>query len=179
MKLDPRIKKDFIIFSPFAVDYAKEEVRKYINTKCYFCDDIIAYEGLENCDVGILAGFNYTECHPFIPVGDTEGYKFCLPAAFVEEKEKPKEDKYVPFETLNDLRDYKIRIGDPIVFFNKEYPEIRYSTIVTEIQFDNDNFTVINITLGSTAYSLESLCDNYIWHCCNNEWVPFGKRVEE
>jgi hypothetical protein len=88
-------------------------------------------------------------------------------------------NKYVPFETLNDLRDYKIHIGDPIIFFNKKYPEIRYSTIVTEIQFDNDNFTVINITLGSTAYSLETLCDDYIWHCCNNEWVPFGKRVEE
>lgn len=93
--------------------------------------------------------------------------------------DKPKKDKYVPFETLNDLRDYKIRIGDPIVLFNKKYPEIRYSTIVTEIQFDNDNFTVIGITLGSTSYSLETLCNDYIWHCCNNEWIPFGKKVEE
>ena len=88
-------------------------------------------------------------------------------------------NKYVPFETLNDLRDYKIHIGNSIVFFNKKYPEIRYSTIVTEIQFDNDNFSVIGITLGNTTYSFEALCNDYIWHCCNNEWVPFGKRVEE
>lgn len=94
MKLDSRIKKDFIIFSPFAVDYAKEDVKKYINTKCYFCDDIIDYEGLENCDVGILTGFNYSDYHPYIPVGDTEGYKFCLPAEFVEEKNQKKINMY-------------------------------------------------------------------------------------
>ena len=57
--------------------------------------------------------------------------------------------------------------------FNEEKKDLVKS------KFDNDNFNVINITLGTTAYSLEILCNNYIWHCCNNEWVPFGKRVEE
>ena len=180
MKLDPRI----IDISKILLRNETDEAKKYIGTKCYFGHDLVDFIDVDNeCFLGTLINVDISDdIEPYegkIKRPDMEPYfSYLLPAKFVEE-EKPKKDKYVPFETLNDLRDYKIRIGDPIVFFNKKYPEIRYSTIVTEIQFDNDNFNVIGITLGSTSYSLETLCNDYIWHCCNNEWIPFGKRVEE
>lgn len=175
MKLDPRIVSISHILSPIET----EEAEKYIGEMCYFADGFYTFSNLDKCPKAKLEKIHYdSKDFPYEWNEDFEQYTYLLPAEFVEE-EKPKKDKYVPFETLNDLRDYKIRIGDPIVFFNKKYPEIRYSTIVTEIQFDNDNFTVIGITLGSTSYSLETLCNDYIWHCCNNEWVPFGKRVKE
>lgn len=180
MKLDPRI----IDISKILLRNEMDKAKKYIGTKCYFGHDLVDFININNeCFLGTLINVDeLDDIEPYeleVKRKDIESnFSYLLPAEFVEE-EKPKENKYVPFETLNDLRDYKIHIGDPIIFFNKKYPEIRYSTIVTEIQFDNDNFTVINITLGSTAYSLDTLCENYIWHCCNNEWVPFGKKVEK
>ena len=186
MKLDPRIKKDFIIFSPFAVDYAKEDVSKYINTKCYFCNDLIAYEGLENCNVGVLAGFNYIGYYPYVSVGDTEGYKFCLPAAFVEEEEKPKEIKYVPFETIHDLAEAHLHLGNIVNFICDEYPEVIHRAVVAEVNYreveiayDETEGKVIDITLGSTTYSFDVLCDRYKYLDRNGEWVPFGKKVEK
>lgn len=173
MKLDPRIVSISHILSPIET----EEAAKYIGEMCYFADGFYTFSDLDKCPKAKLEKIHYdSKDFPYEWNEDFEQYTYILPVKFVE---KPKKDKYVPFETLNDLRDYKIRIGDPIVFFNKEYPEIRYSTIVTEIQFDNDNFNIIGITLGSTTYSLETLCNNYIWHCCNNKWVPFGKKVKE
>lgn len=176
MKLDPRIEVISDIITCFEKD--KNKVKNYVGQKGYFTDDMMEYGNLESCIYGELIAFNINEDYPFRCKTDATFYAFFIPECSLL-KTKPKKEKYIPFETLNDLKDYKIHIGDPIVFFNKEYPKIRYSTIVTEIQFDNDNFTVINITLGSTTYSLETLCNNYIWHCCNNEWVPFGKKVEE
>lgn len=175
MKLDPRIVNISHILSPIET----EEAEKYIGEMCYFADGFYTFSNLDKCPKAKLEKIHYdSKDFPYEWNEDFEQYTYILPIKFVEKPKKEK-DKYVPFETLNDLKDYKIRIGDPIVFFNKKYPEIRYSTIVTEIQFDNDNFNVIGITLGSTSYSLETLCNDYIWHCCNNEWIPFGKRVEE
>ena len=91
---------------------------------------------------------------------------------------KPKEDKYVPFETVNDLRDYKIRIGYPIQLKHKEYPDIQHSTIVTNISFECNSEEIILITLGADTYSLDTLCNNYLIKL-DNEWVPFGKKVKE
>lgn len=87
-------------------------------------------------------------------------------------------NKYVPFETLNDLRDYKIRIGDPIQFKSKESPDIQHSTIVTNISFECNSEEIILISLGIDTYSLDTLCNNYLIKL-DNKWVPFGKRVEE
>ena len=88
-----------------------------------------------------------------------------------------KNTKYVPFETLNDLRDYKIRIGDPIQFKYKNASDIQYSTIVTNITFEDNSEEAIDITLGADTYSFATLCDNYLIKL-DNKWVPFGKRVE-
>ena len=185
MEWDKRIKEDSIIFTPFAVDYAKEEVSKYINTKCYFCNDIIAYEGLANCNVGILAGFNYTGYHPYIPIGDTEGYKFCLPAVFVEE-EKPRKEKYVPFETIHDLAEAHLHIGNIVNFICKDYPEVIHRAVVNEVNYeeveiayDKTEEKVIDITLGCTTYSFDTLCNDYKYLDKNEEWTAFGKRVKE
>ena len=170
MELDPRIKKDFIIFSPFAVNYAKNEVKKYINTKCYFCNDIIAYEGLENCDVGILAGFNYSDYHPYIPIGNTEGYKFCLPATFVEEEEKPKERKYRPCT----LDEFGLNIGDLIKFRRKDNHSFEIGTMYLGYRKNNG----VKVQLGNVYYSLKELFEDYEWFDKgSNTWEPFG--VEE
>ena len=87
-------------------------------------------------------------------------------------------NKYVPFETLNDLRDYKIHIGDVIQLRPLDAPDIQHSTIVTNIYFECNSEEIILITLGADTYSLDTLCNNYLIKL-DNEWVPFGKRVEE
>lgn len=180
MKLDPRIKD----ISKILLRNETDKAKKYIGTKCYFGNDLVDFININNeCFLGTL--INVDELDDIEPYEgkverlDLEPYfSYLLPAEFVEE-EKPKENKYVPFKTIADLNNYKIHIGDPIVFFYKECPEVRHSAIITEINFDNETLNLIDIVIGSTTYSLKALCDNYIWHCCNNEWVPFGKRVEE
>ena len=164
MKLDPRIKKS-CIFNPFTTDHAIEEVRKYIDTKCYFCDDIIAYEGLENCDVGILAGFNYTDPHPYIPVGCVEGYKFCLPAEFVEE------EKYRPCT----LDDFGLNIGDLIRFRRKDDHAFEICTMYMGYLKNNG---IVKVLLGECYYSFDVLFNEYEWFDKDsNTWEMFGVEV--
>ena len=181
MELDPRIKKDFIIFSPFAVNYAKNEVKKYINTKCYFCNDIIAYEGLENCDVGILAGFNYSDYHPYIPIGNTEGYKFCLPATFVEEEEKPKEKKLRPY-TLMEFCD-KFPVGLPIKYRRKGNEGWERYLILNGYRHEHEqrnDRTITYIYIGNNPFTLDELFNEYEWQeHYTEDFKPFGVEIEE
>lgn len=179
MKLDPRIKDISKILLRNEMDKAK----KYVRTKCYFGNDLVDFIDIDNeCFLGTLTNVDeLDDIEPYegkIERVDVEPYfSYLLPAEFVEE-EKPKENKYVPFETLNDLRDYKIRIGDPIQLKHKEYPDIQHSTIVTNISFECNSEEIILITLGADTYSLDTLCNNYLIKL-DNKWVPFGKRVKE
>lgn len=86
--------------------------------------------------------------------------------------------KYVPFETLNDLRDYKIHIGDIVQIRPFDAQDVQYSTIVTNITFEHNTEELIEIALGACTYSFASLCNQYLF-LLDNEWVPFGKKIEE
>lgn len=172
MKLDPRIVSISHILSPIET----EEAAKYIGEMCYFTDGFYTFSDLDKCPKAKLEKIHYdSKDFPYEWNEDFEQYTYILPVKFVK---KPKENKYVPFETVNDLRDYKIRIGYPIQFKHKEYPDIQHSTIVTNISFECNSGEIILITLGADTYSLDTLCNNYLIKL-DNEWVPFGKKVEE
>ena len=179
MKLDSRIKD----ISKILLRNETDEAKKYIGTKCYFGHDLVDFIDIDNeCFLGTLINVDISDdIEPYegkIKRSDMEPYfSYLLPAKFVEE-EKPKENKYVPFETLNDLRDYKIHIGDVIQLRPLDAPDIQHSTIVTNIYFECNSEEIILITLGADTYSLDTLCNNYLIKL-DNEWVPFGKRVEE
>ena len=172
MKLDPKIVSISHILSPIET----EEAEKYIGEMCYFADGFYTFSNLDKCPKAKLEKIHYdSKDFPYEWNEDFEQYTYILPVKFVE---KPKKDKYVPFETLNDLRDYKIRIGDPIQFKQKEVPDVQYSTIVNNIAFECNSEEIILITLGADTYSLDTLCNNYLIKL-DNKWVPFGKKVKE
>lgn len=172
MKLDPRIVSISHILSPIET----EEAEEYIGEMCYFADGFYTFSDLDKCPKGKLDKIHYdSKDFPYEWTEDFEQYTYILPVKFVK---KPKEDKYVPFETLNDLRDYKIHIGDVIQIRPFDAQDIQYSTIVTSITFEHNTEELIEIVLGSTTYSFASLYDHYLF-LLDNEWVPFGKRVKE
>ena len=99
-------------------------------------------------------------------------------------KTKKKKPKYVPFDTTQDLAEVNFHVGNIINFKNKEYPEVIHRAIITEvnyeeieINYDEVQEKVIDITLGSTTYSFDTLFDNYMYLNENEEWTPFGKKV--
>ena len=179
MKLDPRIKDISKILLRNEMDKAK----KYVGTKCYFGNDLVDFIDIDNeCFLGTLTNVDeLDDIEPYegkIERVDVEPYfSYLLPAEFIE-KEKPKKEKYVPFETLNDLSDYKIHLGGVIQLRPLDAPDIQHSTIVTNISFECNSGEIILITLGADTYSLDTLCNNYLIKL-DNKWVPFGKKVKE
>lgn len=103
-------------------------------------------------------------------------YEYFIPESSLLEA-KQKESKYVPFETTHDLAKGNFHTGDTIDFMNKKFPEIIHRAIITEVNCDEIEERLIDITLGSTTYSFNTLCDEYMYLNAHLKWVPFG--VEE
>lgn len=182
MKLDPRIKDIALILSPNEI----EEAEKYKGEMCYFANNFYIFNNLDQCPKAKLEKIHYdTKDYPYEWDADFDQYTYMLPVKFVE-KPKPKEIKYVPFETIHDLAEAHLHLGNIVNFICDEYPEVIHRAVVAEvnyreveIDYDETKEEVINITLGSTTFSFDVLCDRYKYLDKNEEWVPFGKRVEE
>ena len=173
MNLDKRIKDISQVLSPIET----EEAEEYIGEMCYFADGFYTFSDLDKCPKGKLEKIHYdSKDFPYEWNEDFEQYTYILPVKFIE---KPKEDKYVPFETTHDLAKVNFHTGDIIDFMNKKFPEIIHRAIITEVNYDEVKERLIDITLGSTTYSFNTLCDEYMYLNAHLKWVPFGKRVEE
>ena len=105
MKLDPRIVTISHILSPIET----EEAEKYIGEMCYFADGFYTFSNLDKCPKAKLNKIHYdSKDFPYEWTEDFEQYTYILPVKFVK---KPKEDKYVPFETVNDFANALVRYG--------------------------------------------------------------------
>lgn len=174
MKLDPRIEKLSDIITCFDED--KDRAKNYAGQTGYFSDDLMEFNDLESCIYGELKIID-DDNYPFNCNGDAIDHALFIPESVLKPKPK-KKSKYIPFKTIDDLRDYKIHIGDVIQIRPKDTQDIQYSTIVTNIAFEHNTEELIDIALGVYTYSFATLCDHYLF-LLDNEWVPFGKRVEE
>lgn len=171
MKLDSSIETLLDILTCFDI----EEASQFMGQKGYFADVYSSFRNLSNRAYGTLTEIKDSDC-PF-KMDNNEYWCFFIPESRLL-KTKQKKSKYVPFETLNDLRDYKIRIGDVIQIRPFDAQDVQYSTIVTNIAFEHNTEELIDIALGAYTYSFTTLCNHYLF-LLDNAWVPFGKRVEE
>lgn len=176
MKLDPRIENENLIYTPFSDNEAN------LKGKGYFTNVMGAFSNLSRCAYGTLASYDLDKEFPYYRK-DGINYAFFIPESSLL-KTKKKKLKYVPFETTYDLAKVNFHIGNIINFKNKEYPEVIHRAVITEvdyreveIDYDECEEKLIDITLGSTTYSFDTLFDNYMYLNENEEWTPFGKKV--
>ena len=177
MKLDPRIENENLIYTPFSNNEAN------LKGEGYFANVIGSFTDLRRCEHGTLDKYDLDKEYPYHRK-DGINYAFFIPESSLLgfKKKKP---KYVPFDTTQDLAEVNFHIGNVINFMNKKFPGIIHRAIITEVNYEEIgiNYEVeeklIDITLGSTTYSFKTLFDEYKYLNENEEWVPFGKRVEE
>ena len=177
MKLDKRVKENALIGHCFNA----EEMTKYIGQECYFADNIATFGILSNSIKRVLVNVDNDREYPYETKSNDDGgslyYSFCLPTEFVEEK--PKETKYIPFKTTHDLADAHLHLGYIINFVNTKFLDVVHRAMISEVTYDDNTEELIDITLGNTTYSFESLVNDYQFLDNNDTWVPFGKKVEK
>lgn len=107
MKLDPRIEKESLIYTPFSDDKIN------LNENGYFANDIRSFSDLKKCEYGELVDCDIDLDYPYWRRADMNRYAFYIP----ESSLKPVEKKYRPF-TIEEFQD-KFTIGRPIKFRKK------------------------------------------------------------
>jgi hypothetical protein len=173
MKLDERINKLSDILT--CVDI--EEAKQFIGQKGYFSDCIRNFDDLSVKTADVLSDvydYDMTPDMTFMAEDDTH-WRYFIP----ECRLKPKEKKYVQFQTTHDLGDANLHLGNIINFVNTKFLDVVHRAVINEVTYDDNTKELIDITLGSTTYSFESLFNDYQFLDSNGKWVPFGKKVEE
>lgn len=168
MKLDIRIKSISDIFTCTNM----EEAKQFIGKRGYFADCMISFEDLSQRELYNLDRIDDEEI-PF--VSSNVHWRYFLPV----DKLKSEEIKYVPLQTTHDLGDANLYLGNIINFVNTKFLDVVHRAVINEVTYDDNTKELIDITLGNTTYSFESLFNNYQILDSNDKWVPFGKRVEE
>ena len=170
MKLDERINKLSDILTCTDI----EEAKQFIGQKGYFADVIDLFENLKERQYGTLA---CAEDHD-LPFRVRDGncfWRYFIP----ESRLKPEEKKYVQFQTTHDLGDANLHLGNIINFVNTKFLDVVHRAVINEVTYDDNTKELIDITLGNTTYSFESLFNDYQFLDSNGKWIPFGKKVEE
>ena len=147
----------------------------YIGKKGYFADSIAGlYRAIdENC-IGKLEDVFLTENidQVFKPVGSTESYGLFLP----EDKLKPvlKDDKYRPYETIEEFRKaLNLNFGDSICFRHKYDFNINVMAVFTAYGTKEDKLLFVN--LGGFLLEPEELLEKYEYFDeYSEDWHPFG-----
>lgn len=161
MKLDPRIEKDTLIYTP--ISYANIN----LNENGYFANDIKAFSDLDNCKYGELVYCDLDLDYPYLRRADMNRYAFYIP----ESSLKPVEKKYRPY-TLDEL---PIKVCD-IIYLKNKNSEIIERCLCISISSEGNQIKLI--TLGINSYSIQELFENYVWrHSDLWDFQPFG--VEE
>lgn len=115
--------------------------------------------------------------------GATRNYGFFLPADAVKE-DKPKEKKYRPFKTMQELtevvrgKDWEmndITTGDELMIRSKGCEDRHRRVLITDLTLDNNcnllfmNNETMKVWLDNYEVMSSSACD----------WVPFGVEIED
>ena len=164
MKLDNKVKEDYIIFSCFGTEQAK----RYVDRKGYFTNDMGDFNNLNDCYYGTLNVVDDNGSRPYLNKDFSRYFGFFLPEAYVK---KQKQKKYRPCT----IDDFGLHIGDLIRFRRKGDND--FETCTMYIGYVKTNGTV-QVLLGQCCYSFEELFNEYEWFDRDsNTWEMFG--VEE
>lgn len=170
MNLDKRIEKLSDILTCTDI----EEAKQFIGQKGYYADNIDLFDNLDERLYGVLEVVTNNDM-PFRSHGGVSYWRYFIP----ECRLKPKETKYVQFQTTHDLDGTQLYLGCIIDFVNTKFLDVVHRAIINEITYDDNTKELIDITLGSTTYSFESLFNDYQLLGHEGKWIPFGKKIEE
>lgn len=172
MKLDARINK----LSDILTCVNTEEAKQFIGQRGYFADNIALFDNLDERRYAILeAIINSDNDLAFRGYGGVSYWRYFIP----ECRLKPKETKYIQFETTHDLAEAHLQLGYIINFVNTKFLDVVHRAVISEVTYDDNTKELIDITLGNTTYSFESLFNDYQFLDSNGKWIPFGKKVKE
>lgn len=162
MKLDPRIKSLSDILTCFEIERANQ----FLGEKGYFATALSDFNYLDIIKYGTLTDVRDND-YPF-KEGSNDYWAYFIPESILLE-----EEKFIPFKYLNELTAAGIEVGKVISIKNKNYDIVTLNVLVTEINYNNENNELINITLGATGYEFPTLFNSYLLQV-NDEWKPFG-----
>ena len=168
MKLDNKVKEDYIIFSCFGTEQAKQ----YVDTMGYFTDDISDFNNLDDCYYDTLNRVDDNSSRPFFNKYLSKYFTFFLPEKFIKQRQAKK--KYRPY-TLEEFND-KFTIGQP--FFFRRKGDLLELYLVRDGYEDRKQGDKKVHFIGGEAYTLDELFNEYEWQeYCAEDYKPFG--VEE
>lgn len=163
MKIDNKVEDDYIIFSCFGAEQAKQ----YVDCKGYFTNDIGDFSNLDDCYYGTLNVVDNNSSRSYLNKDFSRYFGFFLPEACVKQKQK----KFRPCT----LDDFGLNIGDLIRFRRKGDNDFETCTMYMGYI---KNSGIVKVQLGTIYYSLKELFEDYEWFDKDsNTWEPFG--VEE
>lgn len=153
-----------------------------IGDKGYFFDDIHSMKDKKDCTAFTISGIldNRADCFCIKNRIGISSFNFFLPVEEVKE-DKPKEKRYRPFKTINELEKTLNKVnrsahqfmcvGNDI--FIRDKNQIAH-LMITRIDRDVKTNEVINVNGMSPIY----LFNNYEIRV-GAEWLPFGVEVTE
>lgn len=170
MKLDPRIKDQSLIYTPFSnAQISSDE-------KGYFADEMGAFSDLDLCEYCELVEYS-PALMPDRPYCGKRIGSHRLPNWFAfyipESSLKPIVKKYRPY-TLEEFFD-KFTIGEPIEYRAKGADKVRLRFVLLGYREYSEGE---NIYIGTYPFTLKKLFEDYEWHDDETGgWRLFG--VEE
>lgn len=163
MELDKRIINKCHPYDCFS---NTEVVSQY--SRGWFSNNLEDYTNLDSSNLvfATLTAINDTNT----PYQNNKGdFKYFLPECMAKVY---KVRQFCPYQSVKDL---PFTVGDIMFIKDKESPTIN-KCICSNITCINDSISLI--TLGTTAYSVQELFENYRWRFTETgDWKPFG--VEE
>lgn len=140
-----------------------EEVSQY--SKGWFTNVLEDFANLDNTTFDTLTEVkNSKSAYPFIT--EKQFFKFFLPECMAKVQKK--------FRAYDSVKELPFTVGDVLFIKDKESPTIE-KCICSNITCINDSISLI--TLGTTAYSVQELFENYRWRFTETgDWKPFGEK---
>lgn len=140
-----------------------EEVSQY--SKGWFTNVLEDFANLDNTTFDTLTEVkNSKSAYPFIT--EKQFFKFFLPECMAKVQKK--------FRAYDSVKELPFTVGDVLFIKDKESPTIN-KCICSNIACINDSISLI--TLGTTAYSVQELFENYRWRFTETgDWKPFGEK---
>ena len=140
-----------------------EEVSQY--SKGWFTNFLEDFTNLDN-DTIIFDTLTEVKNSNYPFMAEKGFYKFFLPECMVK--------VYKKYRPYNSIKELPFTVGDILFIKDKESPTIE-KCICSNITCIDD--TISLITLGTTAYSVQELFENYRWKFTETgDWKPFGEK---
>ena len=147
--------------------FAGADVKQWVSKKGWFSNNLEDFTNLDSSNLvfASLTAINDTNT----PYQNNKGdFKYFLPECMAKVY---KVRQFRPYQSVKDL---PFTVGDVLFIKDKESPTIE-KCICSCITTTND--TISLITLGTTAYSVQELFENYRWKFTETgDWKPFGEK---